>query len=573
MKHTKRGILAVMLALAGGVPTSSVFAQRGMEFSLEEVDPDAAAAPTAAPIAPPADGPPSEAFAGAQQLYANREYRQAAVQFQRVIDGETRDFPAKVQQAQFFLGKTLYHLRYLQSALSVFDEISLAGPGHLYYDETLQWLVQLATQLPESAGITERIGRYPLEQLEQFDTASAASGDEQPEGSETGRAAFDHLLYLMGRYNYDQQQFDTAVQLFSRVRPSSPLYADALFMAGTANVRLRRGSPAIDAFRSLVTGVTEGTIQTDDPARYTNLGWISLGRLYYTAAQSRDAEGVIHLNGTLLGQAVEAWSQVSSSSEYWLDAVFESSWAFFLSNQFARSLGNIHSINSPYFPNAYYPEGLVIKAVTFFTNCQIENAIAMVQQFHEKYDPVKDALNATLARFDDNAAFFEFLKQVRDGTAEMPESIRPVVTSALSDRTLLRHIQYVGLLREELERLRQEPEQFRTSTVGARIEQDINLGISFGIDAAGNVSRGRYERIIDELTDLANQVARVEVEILTYQRGQITQEIREQQTAAAQGSGGDVEVDYEHQRWPFDGEYWRDELGYYRQQVTNRCGR
>jgi hypothetical protein len=23
--------------------------------------------------------------------------------------------------------------------------------------------------------------------------------------------------------------------------------------------------------------------------------------------------------------------------------------------------------------------------------------------------------------------------------------------------------------------------------------------------------------------------------------------------------------------WPFDGEYWRDELGYYRQVVVNRC--
>jgi hypothetical protein len=34
-----------------------------------------------------------------------------------------------------------------------------------------------------------------------------------------------------------------------------------------------------------------------------------------------------------------------------------------------------------------------------------------------------------------------------------------------------------------------------------------------------------------------------------------------------------VEVDGEHQVWPFDGEYWRDELGFYRQQVTSQCGR
>jgi hypothetical protein len=25
--------------------------------------------------------------------------------------------------------------------------------------------------------------------------------------------------------------------------------------------------------------------------------------------------------------------------------------------------------------------------------------------------------------------------------------------------------------------------------------------------------------------------------------------------------------------WPFDGEYWRDELGFYRQVVVSKCGK
>jgi hypothetical protein len=42
---------------------------------------------------------------------------------------------------------------------------------------------------------------------------------------------------------------------------------------------------------------------------------------------------------------------------------------------------------------------------------------------------------------------------------------------------------------------------------------------------------------------------------------------------AKQSRGGDVNVDEEHQLWPFNGEWWRDELGFYRQQVTNLCTR
>jgi hypothetical protein len=33
-----------------------------------------------------------------------------------------------------------------------------------------------------------------------------------------------------------------------------------------------------------------------------------------------------------------------------------------------------------------------------------------------------------------------------------------------------------------------------------------------------------------------------------------------------------VKADEEHYLWPFDGEYWRDELGFYRQRVVNTCG-
>jgi hypothetical protein len=34
-----------------------------------------------------------------------------------------------------------------------------------------------------------------------------------------------------------------------------------------------------------------------------------------------------------------------------------------------------------------------------------------------------------------------------------------------------------------------------------------------------------------------------------------------------------INSDGEHVIWPFQGEYWRDELGYYRQPVTRHCGR
>ena len=82
------------------------------------------------------------------------------------------------------------------------------------------------------------------------------------------------------------------------------------------------------------------------------------------------------------------------------------------------------------------------------------------------------------------------------------------------------------------------------------------------------------ERLLAEIHDFLNQGTRVEIEILKALRGELDMEL----AAQAEVTGPTVEEakissDSEHQLWPFKGEYWRDELGYYRQPITNRCGR
>jgi tetratricopeptide (TPR) repeat protein len=545
-------VCALLPATAGALLPRTAGAQ-DMTFSTEE---------TGEPPAPPAEGPPSEALANALRLYQQERYPEAAVQFQRVVEGETQDAPANVQKAQFFLGKSLYHLRYYQSALSVFDEITQQGEGHLFYSQTLQWLAQLATQLPPPAGMVEMIGRYGMGQLKQFDT------DET-------RSLFNHLLFLMGRSKYTQGEFEQAIKLFKQIDKSSEYYVRAKFFEGITHIRRRRARPAIASFRAIVEGINEDEVEgVDDEDRMWNLAWISLARVYYTAAnQTNPKTGERNVDGRLLGQAVEAWNQVEQSSEYWLDAMFESSWAFFLADEYSRALGNVHTLYSPYFQDAYYPEALVLKAVTFFVNCQIKNAAAMVRKFHSKYDPVQEELEQVLSQFEDNTEFFEFLKRVRAGEANLSPRIRGIVTSALSDRTVLRHLEYVSVLKSEEKRLDQAPAEFKNSSLGARIRQDIAVAKSFAVDETGELVRGRYDRLLRELQDLMNQIDTVDLEIATYKRGELSRKAQDQMTAAARSGGGEVEVDEEHQLWPFNGEYWRDELGFYRQQVTNKCGR
>jgi tetratricopeptide (TPR) repeat protein len=530
-------------ALWAGVPAGA----QDMSFDLEE---------TGQSRAPVKLGKPSQRFAEALSAFEAERYQKAAMGFEQVAAGNSKDGRGNRNKAQFMLGQALYQMGYYQSALTVFDDISAQGPRHLFFGETLQWLGLLASKLPEASGIIEKVGRYGIGALEEF--------------KEKDPALYNQLLYLMGRHLYSQASFRQAIDVFQEVSPEAKQYAYAKFFEGISFVRMRQARPAIASFRAILDAIDSGDVEGVDSDRMENLAWLSLARVYYTAANQSKAG---QIDGTLLGQSVESWTKVEQSSEYWLDSVFESSWAFFLADEYSRALGNVHTLYSPYFTDAFYPEALVLKAVTFFVNCQVDNAEATVAQFHDRYDPVKQELDEVLRRNQDNVDFFEFLKAVQSGEAELSPRVRPIVSTALSDRTVLQHLEYVALLDKEEARLEKASEEFQSSPVGGKILQDIALAKSFAVDQAGDLARGRYQRLIRELKDLSNQVDTVELEIATFRRGQIDQELQQQMTLAKQSKGGDVNVDEEHQLWPFDGEWWRDELGFYRQQVTNLCTR
>ena len=60
---------------------------------------------------------------------------------------------------------------------------------------------------------------------------------------------------------------------------------------------------------------------------------------------------------------------------------------------------------------------------------------------------------------------------------------------------------------------------------------------------------------------------------LTSMSHQLDQAIAGSQVSREESKANIVKPDEEHVIWPFDGEYWRDELGFYRQTITSKCGR
>jgi hypothetical protein len=267
---------------------------------------------------------------------------------------------------------------------------------------------------------------------------------------------------------------------------------------------------------------------------------------------------------------------VDVASEYWIDALFEQSCAYFRAGDFPRALGNIHTIRSPYFPAELQPEADILRSVIYFTTCQYDDTMTLVAKFQTRWEPIAKELNKVLKRFEGDGyeqKYYEFLVKVRDGKANLSPTIKPLVTAGLADRQLLRHLEYVRVLDEEMSRFTQAPKTFQASPVGVLVEDNISLARTDAVRRTGELVKKRYRRNLAEVREHLRSGQKIVADVTNAKRQQIDEEIASGQfTQEDAFRFGRVVPDEEHVLWPFDGEYWRDELGFYRQVVTSNCG-
>ncbi|MDB4970482.1 MAG: Tetratricopeptide repeat protein [Myxococcales bacterium] len=538
----------------------------GMTFEPEEVHKDTAPSDsggkkgkmkfTPEPARPtgPA-GPPSKVLERALKLYDAEDYANSSIELNKVIEGQSGDDEANKQRGEFFMGKTLFNMKYYSASLSYFDKIVQKGPSHRYYQKTLQWLASLSRFLPESAGVLEKIGKYTKADLDQpaLDPVK------------------DELYYLLGRFHYQKGNFKEAIDLFNSVPEKSEFYPKAKFLEGLTHVREYHGKIAADSFKAILRKVK----QYDDPDKVPKalkeaeeLANLSLGRVFYSTKQ--------------YNQAIKYFEKLpgpdsrEGAAPDWGASLFEASWAYFMVDGDSKALGNIHSIASPFFETEFYPEAYILKAVIYFNRCNYDRSQEAINEFNAVYPDLRKEVDAILSKYADNAQFFDYVLKIRSGEAGLSERASRAAEGALADRSLQKNIEWVSELDRELKAIDKSDPAWRSTAVAGNILQDLTLQKSLAANDAGQLARNRMQRLSSEIQDLTKQAIKIEYETLNGLKGSLTAGIAGDQATKVNPNAknyNNIVIDDEHQQWPFTGEYWQDELGYYRFKVANKCGR
>jgi hypothetical protein len=477
--------------------------------------------------------PRSAELAAADALLERGAWRDAADALAGIVARRGADAPLAEQR----LAAALMQLGHLTASHRLFARIA-ARPGHPGRPAAYLALARLAARLPDAADVGEALARYGIEHL-------ARLGDRP---RLRARVAF-----LTGRAHYRDGRDEDALAFLAEVGAASRWFPRAQLLGGMVAVRDRRAPDAARAFKAAIDALEGGR---DDALR--DLARLSLARLFYSSAFAGQA---VAIDARRLNAAVRQWQAIGDDSPHWFSAQLELAWAYFMAGDHPRALGLLHTVQAPYFEDRFVAEADVLRAITYFTNCDYDNTLAVVARSRRDIDAVSAALTTVLRRGDELPA------RLAHGLPGGDERARGLFDAVRRQERIAGLLRYAAHTRRARAALRDMPMTPALEVAAAELAQASRAARRGAAALARRELRGELEA----LARVRRDGQKLTIDVVNAQRALL----EEMAGGTLWTDRGDpvfeARPDPEHVMWPFDGEYWRDELGTYRVVVTSRC--
>jgi len=343
-----------------------------------------------------------------------------------------------------------------------------------------------------------------------------------------------------------------------RVDSRSEYGAKAKFIEALVLFERNRENEALTRFKDVVRLTRPDQPYPDD--RLRELAFFQLARTHFGAQQPTFSTFY--------------YSKVDRNSSLWLDALFEDSWAQFRLGNYEKALGNLLTLHAPFFEESYYPESRILEAVIYYENCRYREANRILARFLSRYEPILEELRR-ITRENSSA---------EDYLGVLDELEHDDLASAGGDQAaILSQILQIALADPELERLarsraevRAERERAEALSISAPLSAE--LGAIYGrqvADRSARAGRAVEQRLVEErenIKSLVQQAIRIDIETARSEQERIESRLRSVQSRPRKLEKTFVGwTDDEKVVWPFDGEYWRDELGTYELVLARSC--
>lgn len=457
---------------------------------------------------------------------------------------EEGKYPDDESKISYYLAKSLFDLQMFHSAQHYFMEVVRKGPKNPYFKYALPKLVAIAEQTGDDTELLRIVDKIPPESFP--------------------RQAKNHLYYLMGRKLYEDEKYVEAAKYFQQVSAKSELYPKAKYYEGIIHNERGKYKSAVKAFQAVFQ--SDATPTDDRQLRefedLKDLALMNIARIYYVLDRFDMADNF--------------YSQVDRDSTYWAESLYERAWTQFWQNDLNLSLGLLLTVRSPYYADEdYIPEAEVLRSLAFFNFCEHDETEKILIDFDAKYGPMKDEMKGFLDQYQgesakklsDQAYDKYFVEKHRDS-----KLTKSFFLKILRNRDLADLVHHLDMIDEETALIDAQKDAWKTS-VGAKIKEFMAEDQQRYKRKAGLVLLQEMAHEYEYLNNLMTQGEIIRFEVVDAQRQGYEFKMQNPDVESL----ADRKVDFSTSRkiiyWPFNGEFWQDELGYYRYTEESQCNK
>ncbi len=486
------------------------------------------------------------------EAYNNGDYSTAAMGFYAIKSNN--EWSRLHETARYYYAESLFRMGLYQAAEYELAEMLFRGPETHYFMSALLKLLAVTYKTKNQNVLFAVLANVDYSQL-------------------PDRFA-NELTYYLGKVNFYEGKDKEAVDFFSKVKDYSSHYPSATYFLGVLNVKMQKYAEAMKKFEEILNMPTDKYLGADIK-KLKDMSELAMGQLYYAAAwKSENSLAMFNVS-------LNYFANVGSDNEQWFESLFARTWASLMISRFDATMGTIVTLRSPFFEDVYYPEINIVQAVTYYNLCQYEMVNRVVEDFFEIYPGYRDKVEKFIEDVSTKTGLEIYEKMLlmnRDLSegkeAEIPASI---LTTMLRDPLFKKQFNHIKEIERELDLIKNSPDNFKNSSIAEEIEKKLRIQLATLRNEAGRWLVNRMHKIKQDLTSLIAQMKGIQFEMTDQlKKQQRKEEMYGKEVSELTEEDEEISVfnpstPQDSYYYKFDGEYWKDELGYYFYNIENQC--
>ncbi|TDP77182.1 hypothetical protein [Bradymonas sediminis] len=439
-------------------------------------------------------------------------------------------------EAQFGLASALYGEGILSGAALPLLDVIMAGPQRTHFKKAFGMLKEL----------TKRIGFQPpmLEEMTKF-----YIGDMNQDFK-------DEFNYYLGKFFFDYGRNDLAIDYLSKVSNKASDYPEALYVMGIA--QLGQQAKMGEALKNFERAIIAGENEPGGNEEILQLGYLALARVFYEVGY--------------YDVALYYYQKIPTDTSRNARAAFETAWTYFVKNDYKRALGAFHTLHSPYYDDWYFPDLYILESTVYLNLCDFQKSKQALAKFQTDYLDPQPRLDKFLTETTEPSEYWKAIVEYYSDKSPKGEKALPevFVSPVLADLGFHRLYGVIRTLQAERNALKANIStlgEFGNTVLGG-----VELQLQTKIEEGGILVQQKLSQVNKELQDWDIKATQISFDIDSEEKNQLQAKLLNQnvQQGPQQGTSLLVVAD-DFTPWPFEGEYWSDEVTNYRSQLQSQC--